>query len=355
MKICYLTYDLDPKAGWGRFSSDLIYGIKRAGCEVLILKERDDGVEGIPILKRRLGIISSAARIRKHLKNCDVIHALDGYPYGVMAVLANLGLGKKLIISGIGSFSVAPLSNWKTTKLLKLAYKKANFIACISHYTKNEILKKIKLNNIEVINPGINFKKFYRPPVPSFKEQENFILSVGALKYRKGYHISIPAFKNVLWKFPDFKYYIVGNQDGGKYFTYLKKIITELNLQEKVIFIDGITDEELINLYQKAKVFVLTPISEASYFEGFGLVYLEANACGLPAVGTKDCGAEDAIKDNETGFLVPQKDREATSQAIIKLLGNQELWQKFSKNGIQWAESHDWSKITPKYLEIYKK
>jgi len=270
MKICYLTYDLDPKAGWGRFSSDLIYGIKRAGCEVLILKERDDGVEGIPILKRRLGIISSAARIRKHLKNCDVIHALDGYPYGVMAVLANLGLGKKLIISGIGSFSVAPLSNWKTTKLLKLAYKKANFIACISHYTKNEILKKIKLNN-------------------------------------------------------------------------------------KVIFIDGITDEELINLYQKAKVFVLTPISEASYFEGFGLVYLEANACGLPAVGTKDCGAEDAIKDNETGFLVPQKDREATSQAIIKLLGNQELWQKFSKNGIQWAESHDWSKITPKYLEIYKK
>ena len=69
MKIVYLTHDVNPKGGWGRYASDLIYGVKDAGHEVTILKEQDDGFEGIPVLKRGLGIFSSAFRIKKFIKD----------------------------------------------------------------------------------------------------------------------------------------------------------------------------------------------------------------------------------------------------------------------------------------------
>ena len=69
MKIVYLTNNINPKNGWGRYASELIYSVKNAGHEFVILKEEDDGFEGIPILKRGLGVIFSALRIKKFIKD----------------------------------------------------------------------------------------------------------------------------------------------------------------------------------------------------------------------------------------------------------------------------------------------
>jgi len=69
--------------------------------------------------------------------------------------------------------------------------------------------------------------------------------------------------------------------------------------------LENVSNQELIKLYYQSDLFLLTPIYvEGSKFEGFGLVYLEANACGKPVIGTYGCGAEDAIKDNYSGFLL---------------------------------------------------
>lgn len=352
MKICYLTNNLDPKNGWGRYASDLIYGVKNSGHEVVILKEENDGFEGIPILKRGLGIFSSALKIRKFINDCDIIHALDGYPFGIIAWLANIGLNKKLVITIQGSYSIAPLYNWKISFLAKLAYKKANKIVAISNYTKNELLKKINLGNLNVINHGIDLKKFYGERI---ENEGKFILSVGALKFRKGYHILIPAFALAKKNIPDLKYKIVGSQEDKNYFNYLKKMIKEEKIENDVEFLDNLDDEELKKLYQKARLFILTSVNHGHHFEGFGLVFLEAAAAGLPVIGTRDNGIEDALKNGYNGLLAPQNDIEAASGAIVDLISNKDKWQQFSQNACFWAKEHNLDKTISEYINIYKK
>ena len=351
MKIVYLTSETDPKTGWGRYSSDLISGIKNKGHQVKVLKSNDDGYLGEPVLDSRKNIFSLASKIQSHLTDCDIIHALDGYPYGVIAALANRKLKKKLIITGVGTYAVAPLYHLKTFLLTKWAYKQANYITAISSYTLSEMKKKSKIKDSSVILPGINSKKFFRQHNES---NEEFIISVGALKHRKGYHVSIPAFSKVKKDFPNLKYVIVGNQKDTNYFNLLKKLAKENNVSDDVIFLTNISDEELADKYSKAKLFILTSINHDHHFEGYGLVFLEAAASGLPVIGTQDNGILDAVKDNHNGLLVPQNSIDKTAEALLKLLSDEKLSREFSQNSYDWVEENDTLNSIKAYHKLYE-
>ncbi len=351
MRIVYLTHNTNPDNGWGRYASDLIGSIKKLGCEVAVLKSSDKDLGVAAILRGGIGIFLSAIKVRRYLKTCDIIHALDGYPYGVIAAIASLGLDKKLIITGQGTYAVAPLYNWRTASLLKWAYAKANDIIAISGYTKQEILKKAYPREIKTISHGIDFEKFHKDRIAS---SENFILSVGALKFRKGYHISIPAFAVAKKTIGDLKYKIVGSQEDTGYFNYLKKLASDYGVDGDVEFSTGLSDEELSRLYQSARLFILTSVNQGHHFEGFGLVFLEAAAAGLPVIGTTGNGIEDAVKDGFNGILVPQNDVQKTADALIKIVLNDEIAKEFSQNGYNWAKQHSLDKMAGEYLRIYK-
>jgi glycosyltransferase involved in cell wall biosynthesis len=350
MKICYLVNNINPKNGWGRYASDLICGVRKKGHEAIILKEMDDGLEGEAVLKRGIGMFLSAIKIREHLKECDIIHALDVYPYGIIAYLANLFLGKKMIITAQGTYSIAPFYNIKTRYLAKLTCNSADILIAISHYTKDEFLKELRVNKIEVINHGIDLDKFYKDREVS---NENYILSVGALKFRKGYHISIPAFAEVKKRIPDLKYKIVGDQSDRNYFEKLKKLVKEYGVEQAVEFLSNLSDYELGKLYSQAKLFILTSVNEGHHFEGFGLVFLEAAAAGLPVIGTINNGIEDAVDAGSNGFLVSQGNIGETAKAIIKILSDSEKYSKFSQNSYKWAQDHNLENVTDRYIEKY--
>ena len=208
-----------------------------------------------------------------------------------------------------------------------------------------------------VINCGVDFKRFaeFAPSsLPEKPEKEKIIISTGKLKARKGYHVSIPAIGRIKKKYPQIKYYIVGDQSDKKYFNQLKDLAEKCGLGKDVVFQEGISDRELIKLYYSADLFVLTPINIKNNFEGFGQVYLEASACGKPVIGTYGCGAEDAVVDGITGLLVPQNDIEKTAEAILKLLDNPELAGKLGENGKKRAQEMDWSNVAKKHIDIYK-
>lgn len=166
--------------------------------------------------------------------------------------------------------------------------------------------------------------------------------------------MSIQAFAEVSKKFPDLKYIIVGNQADLGYFNQLKNLISELGLEDKVQFLENISNDELLDLYKKAKLFILLPISERTHFEGFGLVYLEAGASGLPVVGTLHSGAESAIKDGITGFLVPQNDSIEVAKVMERLLEDSGLRHRLGESGVLWAKEHDWGNIREAYIREYK-
>jgi len=361
MRICFLNENLDIKAGTGRYGRDIVENIsKEEGVEAIVLTEKESGhrsekaiLQSSWLLRHFYNLFLNALKVRKYVKKCDIIHALDGYPYGVIAALANIGLNKKLIISGVGTYSVLPLDRLIKRGLLKWAYQKADKITCISRFTEKQILKRLDLDNTLVINLGVDYKKFaeQRGYQRRTTPKEKIILSVGALKSRKGYHISIPAIAEVKKRYPDIKYYIVGGKPPKTYLDLVKKY----NLEKNVKFLQGISDKDLMKLYYETDVFLLTPITiNDNDFEGFGLVYLEAGACGKPVVGTYNCGAEDAIIDGTTGLLVPQNDIHKTAEAILKLLDNFELAKKMGENGEKRAQEMDWENVVKKYIEIYE-
>lgn len=356
MKICFLNQNLNIYAGVGRYGRDIINNISQVkDMEIIVLtEEKSDDNFNFSILSpsfrlRQLPyIFINALRIRKYIKKCDIIHALDGYPYGVIATLANIGLNKKLIINGIGTYSVLPLDKPIKCSLLRWAYKKANKVLCISKFTEKQILNRVKLNNTIIINHGVDYDKFQ----VNYQKQntEKIVLSVGALKMRKGYHVSIPAIAEVKKKYPEIKYYIVGGKPTEMYLNLVEKY----NLKENVRFFYNISDEELIKLYYDADIFLLTPVTiNDNDFEGFGLVYLEAGACGRPVIGTYDCGAEEAIINNTTGILISQNDVRATTEAVLKLLNNPDLAEKMGQNGKEFAKKMSWSNMTKEYIKIY--
>ena len=337
MKICFLTNTLNIDSGWGRYSWEIINLInKEKNIQTMVLTENfSNNLLEKPILKNSFKnlffIFPSAIRARKYIKECDMIHCLDAYPYGIIGALANIGLHKKLIINVVGSYSVAPLGQKiKTTplrwiyrkikrELLCWAYKKADSIPCISFFAEKEILKKINLKNTQVVHLGIDFDKFQINNFFNKKNKEDkVILSVGELKRRKGYHISIPAMVEVKKRYPSFKYYIVSHQRNKSFFNELKQSVKKHQLDNNIIFLQGISDKELINLYYQSDLFLLTSVNIGCHFEGFGLVFLEAGACGKPVIGTSDCGIEDAIEDGMSFFEnALKKARNASKESQI--------------------------------------
>lgn len=328
MKILYLTSSLDRKTGWGRYASDLMDSMRARGHVV----------KAIEIRNRGLSIISSAWRVRRLLSSFDIIHALDGNPLGIVAWLASRGIAKKLIISIVGSYSIAPLYNWKTRWLMRRAYQSAHTIVSISSFTSFELQKKIPSLRPVVIPPGINFAMFHQPHRDA---SEFYVLSVGTVEERKGYHISIQAFQQAKKKIPHLKYVIVGKRP------------LDFHVAD-VSFCEHISDAELQNLYASAKLFILTSVNVHHHFEGFGIVFLEAASAGLPVIGTLGNGIEDAVANGINGILVPQGDVQATADAIVTLLSDKPLWDRMSSESIKWAGRHDLAIIAEQWEHVYE-
>ena len=129
--------------------------------------------------------------------------------------------------------------------------------------------------------------------------------------------------------------------------------IVELNLDSVVEWRSGISDEDLRILYARASVFVMTPVNTTDEFEGFGLVYLEANAMGLPVVGMRGSGAAEAIDDGVSGIVVDENDVGGLARAVTSVLTDRQVAERLCVGGTTWAQEHAWSTVAEEMMEVY--
>jgi phosphatidylinositol alpha-1,6-mannosyltransferase len=363
MKICFLVHNLRHDNGGGVLARHLVEGARKSlNCDVVALTALSSAdVYAQPLLyPNKFKLLKNFFKIRRILKKADIIHALDVFPYGIIATFFSIGLRKKIVITIVGSGSIIPLYNRFLLFLSRYCYQRADYLTAISHFTKNEVLKKIKGLSIEVINPGVDFDKFSAPSSRSFKEKLNlpnsYILSVGSLRWRKGYKFSIPAFAKTSVLFPDLHYVIVGKKYAEKQYNLIQQLISDLKLEEKIFILDNIDSfEELRYIYKNAKLFVLMSQNVDHDIEGFGMVFLEAAALGLPVVGSKACGVEDAVQEGKNGFLVDSRDIDDCAQAMVKILSDIELRNSMSKESIFFAKAQSWGSKIEQYKKIYQK
>jgi phosphatidylinositol alpha-1,6-mannosyltransferase len=181
---------------------------------------------------------------------------------------------------------------------------------------------------------------------------EPMVLSVGGIKPRKGYAVSLRAFAILQRQFPQARYRIAGAGIGNTYHRELQKIVAEEGIRN-VEFLGTVSAGDLDHLYRESSLFILLSQEDGDFFEGFGLVYLEAGAYGLPVIGTRSGGIPDAVADGETGFLFRQDDVDGIARAMISLAENPSLSRTMGLAGRDRAQTFTWERFAQRQREVY--
>lgn len=277
--------------------------------------------------------------------HCDQVQSgLIGYVFyrlfGVPYLIYTYGME----IAGGGS-------EWIKGKVLR----NAKVIVTISEYTKSKLISRFNIDpqKITKVTPGVNIDKF-RPHFEreDIKRQYNLsqrkiILTVGRLVgegRNKGHDYVIKALPKILSFVPRATYLIVGQ---GPDEARLKNIVRELELDDRVIFTGYIPDDRLPFFYNICDVFVMASRSAVNdgegKVEGFGIVYLEANACGKPVIGGRSGGEEEAVVNGKTGLLINSEDIQQIAKTISWLLCNTKEAEKMGSLGRKRVcEEFDW-------------
>ncbi len=196
--------------------------------------------------------------------------------------------------------------------------------------------------SITVIPPGIEHDSFEAGGKTTFPS----VLYFNRLVKYKNVDDIINAVHVVKREIPEIKLFIAGCR-GGKYEAHLKRLVRKLDLEKEVEFYPFLSGEAKEKLLQNAWVHVLPSLKE-----GWGISVLEAGACGTPTVGYVVDGLRDAVKDGETGLLVPYGDIERLAEAIKKVLQDVNLRKRLSQNSMAYAGTFRWDKSARRAEEV---
>ena len=179
------------------------------------------------------------------------------------------------------------------------------------------------------------------------------LLTVARLQEHKGLHHLIAAIPQVIKRYPEARFAIVGKASGQEQLAYRERLTTQcsnLGVTPNVHFFGYVPDEDLVALYREASALVHPATSE-----GYGLTLLEAMALGLPVVAAAADGPKEIIVDEENGLLVPLADPSSLADSIICLLNNPGLAHALSLNGIDFASKMSLDAMVSKTVDIYRK
>jgi phosphatidylinositol alpha-1,6-mannosyltransferase len=165
------------------------------------------------------------------------------------------------------------------------------------------------------------------------------LLTVGRLTRRKGHDKVIAALPRIRERVPNVRYVIGGV---GPEEPRLRALVQAMQLQDEVVFVGKIPVEELEGYFSAADVFVHPNREVDGDIEGFGLVFLEASACGTPVIGGRSGGALDAIQDGVTGHLVDGADVQEIADRCCELLLDPQHRAKMGSAGKIWASRFNW-------------
>ncbi len=229
-------------------------------------------------------------------------------------------------------------------KLEKVVYLLSKNNIAVSKKTKYD-LKKIRNEYIEVIENGVSLREIENTP-PS-KEKSDLIF-VGRLIEGKNIELLINSISILKRNFKNIKLYIIGE---GPLKNHLQNKVKSMDLTKNIFFLGKLEKKEIYSRIKSSKIFVFPSI-----LEGFGIVVIEAFACGKPVIAVKHKwnASHTLISENENG-LVSKNNSKSFATRILKILQNSSLRNKMSKNALQISKAYDWDKKATELEELYKK
>lgn len=363
-----LVWEFPPgPGGIGQHAYSLASSLSKRGLIVKILTSADYGTQdeiqafdrNHPnlIIKRLSGkrLLKYAKRIYFGLlaaffmRNTEFIFSGKGalWLIPVMKLLSSASNRFTAFVHGSEVF----LPNVLPRKYTQNCLRYANRIFCVSRFTWSLLPDSIKsMPQCNVLVNGLVLSDLPIKPVSDWSEIKLTgsprLLTVGQLTRRKGQHRVIKALPQLRRRWPNIHYHMVGLPTDKEEIIELARSLNVLDC----ITIHGRVSggERLFQAYASSEIFMMLSENQPDGdVEGFGIAILEANYFGLPAIGAKDCGIEDAILDGSNGFLVDGNDPLAIERAIE--LCN-ERRNDMRERMQEWIAKHDWDRLIEKFL-----
>jgi phosphatidylinositol alpha-1,6-mannosyltransferase len=292
--------------------------------------------------------------------NIDVLHCGNIRPAGYPVLWANMRLGTPYIVYVNGGDLLRELQKTKRSRLKKSMAKRilgrASGIAATSEWVANlsrEVMDQVEIDapppvralalgtDPEMFSPGRDTRQLRakwgigNDPV---------LLTVARLVPHKGQDVVIRALARLRDEFPDLRYVIVGQ---GADEQRLGNLAHELGVHDNVVFAGDISDSDLPEAYATSTIYAgPSRIDNVINAEGFGISFLEASASGLPVVAGDSGGVRSAVRDGETGIVLPPMDVDAWSTTITELLRNESRRKSLGGAGRLAVETfYNWDRV----------
>ncbi|MBY0383514.1 glycosyltransferase family 4 protein [bacterium] len=234
------------------------------------------------------------------------------------------------------------------SSLKKKTFQNSTKIFPVSKYTNDLLNNHLQLSQqkTQVINNGVNLDIYKQ--IPQKPHLKKTLLTVSRIHSYKGMDRVLYAVSDLLKRGLQIEYKIIGT---GIDLPRLKKIASDLKIEDSVIFLGPLSQNEIIDHYNQADLFVLLSREELPDVEGFGLVFLEAAACGLPSVGGQSGGIPDAIEDTKSGWLVDPIDQKRINSLLFDLLTHPEKLKHASEFCLNMVKNRTWKQTAHKIAE----
>ena len=229
--------------------------------------------------------------------------------------------------------------------LTRALINRADRISTLTNYTQRLLCSNFpEAIGKTVITPGALRSDFaLAKPHRTACSDKVVILTVGRLHPRKGQMFIVEALKALPSHLRGrIEYWMVGTGRSEGYEMLLRE--TAENSGVTARFFGDVGDDQLDDIYDQADIFAMTSINHESSVEGFGLVYLEASAHGLPVVAHAVGGVPEAVVDGVTGILVPPVNLPSLTAAFQRLVTDADLRRELGSNGQEWARRNRWER-----------
>lgn len=290
-----------------------------------------------------LRVLFLAIRIRARTV---VVGELQGL--GWLAILLGLFSPWRIILYTHGEEVVQKTYN-RLARLRGPALRAADHVITVSSFTRDRLMSDFGVapERIDLVTPGVDLDRFQPGTVES--DDKPFVLAVGRLIERKGFDRLIEAFGSIAGDFPEVDLVIAGK---GPEEPRLRALADASPAAPRIRLRGAVDDATLVGLYRGCTLFAMPnrtlPDGDT---EGFGLIFLEANACGKAVIGGRAGGATDAIVDGMTGLLVEGDDPASIAAALRQLLGNPAARRRMEQAGLARARTLGWDATARSFLK----
>ncbi len=388
MKDIAITNDFFPKIGGAH---TMLYEICRRSpfpvvivtksasgqAKILAAKFDEDEHDAVKIVRHEIDVsdidlIERAYRKRMGLlarrlagmsdEGAVTFHCLRAFPEGLSALWTKIRWRRRarIVVYAHGEEVLVAQSSRQLRFIASMVYRYADLVIANSRSTKHLVLSLCPRANVECINPGVNVAAFERSDNEVARYRESWgwppemvvACTIARMEPRKN-HAAVIRAVSALRKTGLPIAYICGG--AGAEYAALAELVHSLGISDFVRLSGALSEEDKVLTFRASDFHVMPSIRTGEMIEGYGIVFLEAAAAGIPSICGSVGGQPEAVLDGVTGIVVNGSEPAQVFNAMHRLLVDRSLRENMGREGRAWAKKHDWNEVAQLTWEIIAK